>query len=433
MLFPKLILQHIVWRGLYLLSALILNIVIARYFKADGSGWIFYVINNLSFALLVAGLSLEAGATYYVASGEINPEKIAGCCLLWSLAATIFCLLFVTTILPADHLAFSSSKEYFFACAGYIWGVLLTTYFRALFFAKHDFFTPNLVLLILNLLWIVLLAISGKQSFIILHFATVYFLLFLSQGLVIAVCYYNKNSGKLFGLLTFPELKKVIRYSLLALAANIIFFLVYRIDYWFVKKFCSYSDLGNYIQVSKIGQLLILLPSTIASTVFPLAAAGKSEEMNKTVQTITRFLLLIIGCICLLLAIVGKWAFPYFFGKSFFQMYILFLFLIPGILALAAHYPLTAFYAGKKKISVNIKGSLLALIIIIAADLVFLPLSGIKAAPIVSSIGYLSYYLYVLFIFKKEYRGSLIDFFIFKKNDIQWLKKMLRLEGNSQS
>ena len=59
MQFKQSVMQHIFWRGLYFLSVFILNILISRYFKAEGSGWIFYTINNLSLLLLIAGLSLE--------------------------------------------------------------------------------------------------------------------------------------------------------------------------------------------------------------------------------------------------------------------------------------------------------------------------------------------------------------------------------------
>ena len=44
----KLIYQGIVWRGIYYASVFLLNIVIARVFRAAESGVINYIINNLS-------------------------------------------------------------------------------------------------------------------------------------------------------------------------------------------------------------------------------------------------------------------------------------------------------------------------------------------------------------------------------------------------
>jgi O-antigen/teichoic acid export membrane protein len=174
-----------------------------------------------------------------------------------------------------------------------------------------------------------------------------------------------------------------------------------------------------------LGQALILVPSILATTLFPLVAGGKKEEVHKALKILTRLLLTGIGSICLFLAVLGKWLFPLIFGQSFVQMNALFLLLIPGIMALTAHYPLTAYYSGKKMIPVNIRGSLLALVIIVIADVIFIPRAGVKAASLISSIGYIVYYLYVLFIFKKEYHTSVADFFLIKKTDFIWAKNII--------
>ena len=92
----------------------------------------------------------------------------------------------------------------------------------------------------------------------------------------------------------FPErhlFKQIIRYSLTALGANAVFFLVYRIDYLFVNysPVCSAADLGNYIQVSKLGQMMLVVPQIIASVVFPRTASGiEPESLNKAIITIAR-------------------------------------------------------------------------------------------------------------------------------------------------
>ncbi len=48
-----LVLHHIVWRGLYFFSVLLLNIGIARFFAAEKSGQIFFIVNNLALILLI--------------------------------------------------------------------------------------------------------------------------------------------------------------------------------------------------------------------------------------------------------------------------------------------------------------------------------------------------------------------------------------------
>jgi O-antigen/teichoic acid export membrane protein len=424
--FRQVIIQHVFWRGLYFFSILVLNVIVSRYFKAGGSGWIYYVMNNLSFLLLIISLSLESGCAYYASKGEINLQKISLFCLVWSFLATALSLAALIGIFPALYPDPGSRPEFIFGCSCYILGVLLTTYFVALFFAKQVFMLPNIILLSVNIILSLLIMVFQGTSSFASHFVTIYFISFLLQGFLIVSAFFLQFKGwKGWGLPRGMELKKIFHYSLLALMVNIAFFLVYRVDYWFVKRFCSPADLGNYIQVSKIGQVLVIVPSIIASTIFPFVSGGQKEELQKILQTLTRILLFGIGILCIVLAIVGKWAFPFIFGKSFSEMYTLFLLLVPGILALAAHYPLTAYFAGKKMIGVNIRGAFCALVIIVTGDLFFIPVWGVQAAPLISSLGYATYYLYVLFVFRKLYPAALIEFFAIKKSDLNFFKKIL--------
>ena len=98
-------------------------------------------------------------------------------------------------------------------------------------------------------------------------------------------------------------------------------------------------------------------------------------------------------------------------------MYTSFLFLIPGILSLSMLFTLTAFYAGKNQIGVNIKGALIALCVVITGDFLLIPAYGINAASFVSSVGYFIYLIVVLHLFVKEYQVSLSVFFVIRKSD----------------
>jgi O-antigen/teichoic acid export membrane protein len=85
-------------------------------------------------------------------------------------------------------------------------------------------------------------------------------------------------------------------------------------------------------------------------------------------------------------------------------------------------YPLTAFYGGKNKIINNIKGSLIALIVIVSGNILLVPKFGIAGAAVVSSLGYISYYVYVSIILKHEFGLAVSDFLILKKTDIGLLR-----------
>ncbi len=114
------------------------------------------------------------------------------------------------------------------------------------------------------------------------------------------------------------HIRLLIRYALLSLAANVIFFLVYRIDYWFVEKYCSAEELGNYIQVSKLGQMLLVIPTIISSVVFPHTAGAGSEltEMKHNIMRIGRITTMFFSILFLITILSGKWLFPFVFGGT---------------------------------------------------------------------------------------------------------------------
>ena len=408
--------QSLLWRGLYYLSAFVMNILIARHFQAVVSGEIYYIVSIYSLVLLFVSLSIDSGIVFYAAKNEISPGKLLRFSLVWSLLIGIltFCIVRFFISGHSDLLLFSSVT--------YISGHLLMTYCTGLFYAKNNYLLPNLVSIFINLTLVAFLPFFKGISLIpVIHddnYFYWYFGSFLLQGIILVIVARLKYVQTwVTGFLTWPEFRLLFRYCAMAYIANIIFFFVYRIDYWFVERYCTPEDLGNYIQVSKLGQLFFIAPTILASAVFPLTAGGQKETVNRFLKMLSSGILLVYLVACGVLVICGQWLFPFVFGKSFSGMYQPFLFLIPGILSLSGLHTLTAYYAGKNRIRVNINGSLLALAVILVGDRIFIPRYGTVAAALTSSIGYIVYQAYVLWVFKKEYQTSVSGFFIFTLSD----------------
>ena len=167
--------------------------------------------------------------------------------------------------------------------------------------------------------------------------------------------------------------------------------------------------------------MMLIIPSILSSTLFPLISSVKRKDSNAGIVFITRILLWINILISMVIMMLGYWGFPILFGASFVEMYSIFLLIIPGLLCLTANYPLTALNSGKDLIKRNILGSLLALLVIGSGDFFILPHLGVRSAAVISSIGYLSYYCYILYFYRKDHTSRLIDFFVIKKADIFWL------------
>jgi O-antigen/teichoic acid export membrane protein len=431
------LLRNIFWRGLYIASSLILNIAIARYFGASLSGWLFYTISIFALVIQVAGLSLESGIVYFAAGKKIPESRLAGISIFWALLVGLLILSAFSAFYPQTKAISGLDSYLMLYCLVYVCGNMLVTYFSNLFFARLSFSIPNAIGILMNILLVACIGYAAMENMSAINKETIihiFFFSFLLQAMLLVSAWLIEfKQGINFRLPAKKDLAELFRYTLLACFSNIVFFLLYRVDYYFVNRFTSDYDLGNYIQVSKLAQLFFMLPGMVAGVIFPMTAGRVTEQIKETLVIFSRVVLLSFAILCLLLAAIGQWLFPFLFGEEFNNMYSPFLLLIPGILSLSTLYPFTAFFAGRNKMSVNITGSLIALFVIVILDLALIPSLGINGAAIASSCGYISYQLYVLSIFRREYKTRFIDFFIVRSSDIVRIKQyaLSRLRNKS--
>ena len=122
----------------------------------------------------------------------------------------------------------------------------------------------------------------------------------------------------------------------------------------------------------------------------------------------------------------GSWLFPLIFGHDFYLMHRTFIWLVPGIIALSMLYPFSSYYSGINQISMNLKGAILAMVIILTGDVLFIPLFGIQAAAAVSSVGYISYQLFAMIRFMNRHNIPSREFFYFEPTDFHRIRKSLK-------
>lgn len=423
MSFPQMIRKNLFWRGLYYFSYFLLNVGIARVFEADGSGKIFLIINNLQIVLMVASISLPNGIMYFSSSHPESRPLLSRLSMLWSILATLLVVPVLYWLYPFDH-GIESGVFSFYYVFPYLCGIMLSTFFTSMLISEGDYTMPNLVPMLVNIGLLIILPFEGNPFGIsnIQWYERLFFLAFLVQGLVMAFMYlwHQKNQRANLPEKQFPRknfLGKIFKYSLVSLVANLAFFLLNKIDFLFVAAYESASALGNYIQVSRMGQLFILIPTSFAAVILPETARG--GQVHASIKFLGKSMLVLIIGFFLIILFWGDSIFRLLLGESFTNMRIPFLILLPGIYFLSVHSMLAAYFGGKGSLHINILSSVVALIIMIAGDYFFIPLFGINGAAAVSTVSYwvcmvISYKYYM-----KEHPSGLISFFLPTGRDIQ--------------
>ncbi len=430
--FKKLLAQSIIWRGFYFFSVLLVNVFLSRYLKAAGVGNLYFITVIFSFMQAVLGLSLDAGITYFGSAKIIGRNKLINLAGLWSVISGIVMLGFIYLFFLIDH-SIEDSYLWSYAFYGfcYVCGQSFMNYLTALYYTQENYFLPNFLLSLVNFAFV--LIIPGKDAAAINEepqkIINLYFFVFLFSGLILFISFLITNRKE--GAVGFPGKEMVLRflkYSLTALAANVIFFLVYRIDYLFVKvsPVCTDADLGNYIQVSKLGQMMLIVPQIIASVVFPRTASGiERQRLSNSIMVMARLFSQLILGVLIVVMVVGHYLFIYVFGPTFNKMQIPMLIIIPGIFSLSVLALLSAYFSGTGKLQVNVRGAILALIIMVIGDFLFVPGFGIIAAAIVSTVSYTVNLGYSLYVFNTDHDIHFIDFFRWRKQDYYWMKTLL--------
>lgn len=428
MSFEKLLRQSLIWRGFYFFTLLLLNVVLSRVLQAEGVGWVYYLTNFFSLILLIASLSMESAYTYYASGNVIHQNKLAWFSLLWTACIAVLLGIFLGIYFSKiKHESKTVTQNYLLYALTYICGILLINFFSVLFYARKNYFTPNIILGSVNFVLIVGMIIVQRYNYSHAFLVKGYFIAILIQGILLAGSFLYLNQGVTqFLLPQKPELRLLFKYAFIALTGNLLFFFMYKIDYWFVKYYCNANELGNYIQASKLSQMVLIIPQILASVIFPHASEGnKQNDVGNSILILFKVMLQIFIAFFIAVWVFGGSFFIQIFGNTFNQLHIPFLILLPGIFSISVSVLLAAFFSGNGLGKYNVIGTGLGLLIVVILDLLLINKYGIIGAAISSSVGYFGFMFYGLFQFKRLHPFHLKQLFAFHLNDWLWIKKVL--------
>ena len=392
----------ILWKFLFYVSAFLLNAFIAHKLGAADSGRFYYLLNNLSFAVLVLSLGFDAAVNYYNGAGEIGRNQLFTLSAFFCLAISI---VFIIVYFFATQFSIIPGHTFNSYIICYVAGSLSFNVFTAFYYSEHKHIVPNLIMTVCNVLLILLLpGVLYNNTISNTAFFHIYFSLnLIAASLTIILLYIH---GARYSTLSLKNILAtgIMKFSLQSFVSALLFTLLLRCDYWLVNYYCTNADTGNYLQTSKFVQLVMLLPSLASFSLFPLIVRSIVSESGielKLIRLVNAYIYISL-LICIALIIAGHLLFPFIYGNTYNKMYKIFLLLIPGIISMAATYPLNSYFAAKKMITTNLLGIIISITILITADVLLIPHFAVYGAAIGCSLGYCSYFFFLLYHFKKQ-------------------------------
>ena len=268
-----------------------------------------------------------------------------------------------------------------------------------------------------------LIAFFIKSFFItVLYFCSMlnakqYFLICVLSVMINAVLLQKKIRFRYRLKMDIPLLKEEFRYGLIVYFSSLFIYLNYRADQIFIKYLKGNSDLGIYAIAVTLAELLFVIPTGISSALTArLVNTNNEQYTRKTIAQTVKFTFYtsIVLSIC---GALGSFLIPYVYGKAYSPAISATLILLAGIIfASIGRVSFPYFFAGGKA-KLHLYITFATFVINLILNLILIPKTGINGAATASSISYLLYGSYYIFIFIRKENFCFRDFFYIGKED----------------
>ena len=289
--------------------------------------------------------------------------------------------------------------------------------------------------------------LAGEQKFKFYNFFIIFYpflnLVFISlllifhlynlKYLVVAYSLTNIIVGLLTLILVKPKeqnnlkfdselFKQGLNYGLKIYLATIFAVLVLKVDLYMVNLFRGATEAGLYSLVSSFGDVFFLLPYSIAFILLPKIIPQEHKDKITSISKYFRFTLYLSLILSLGVVLFIKPAVQLLFGSTFLPSAETIIIILPGLICWALVAILGQYFAAT---SYNVKiiiGWLLAFLLNIILNFIYIPQFGMKAAAVTSDIAYLFILIYIFILFKKETRIPLKLMFSIPKDYFATIK-----------
>jgi O-antigen/teichoic acid export membrane protein len=209
-----------------------------------------------------------------------------------------------------------------------------------------------------------------------------------------------------------PTLKSVLAFGIKGYSANALQLINYQVDLFILAAVASNAAVGHYALAVSIATLLLVLPSALATVLFPRIARLSSEgEESKRELVETKGLrhvsLLVFGGAVAIALGLGFLVVPVF-GANYRPTTNLGLILLPGAAAMGLSSVLAATLIGRGKPVYSLYGALISTPITLTMYAVLIPWLHANGAALASTLSYLiTFALFCRFYGRVTHRSAL--------------------------
>ena len=401
---------------LLFLSTFCYSILLARLFGVEGKGWANLFNTNIKVIVLCA--QFFGGSALVYLYSRVNQKK-----LFW-LSSVAACIISPLISLVIYSLEYVEEKN--------LLHLLLLSFLHTIFhnnltllLGKEQVKTYNLLLLLQSFLLLALIYIfnhyiNGLNAFIYaLYWSYAPIIIFQIMMIFKSVSTVKSSWKKTF--------KRLFYYGAMAQLSTLVNYFNYRLAFYLLVIFTvnGQKNVGIYAVSIAFCEAIWLLGRSIALVFYARISNDKRFASKIAIQLfkVNFFLTLIMATV--LIMIPGELYIYLFEDPSFEIVQILNVILWPGIVGIGSTFVFSHYFAGKGRFGINVKGTIISLIISIGGGVTLIPELGIMGAAITGSAAFTALGIYFTYMFLKK-TGIPLNFLSFSLVELWDLRRVLR-------
>ena len=422
--------KNVIWtfgaRLAMVVNSVLAGIIVARWLGADGVGKL--AVINVSIITLVqlGSLGLPSANTYFIAKDANQFRKAAVNSVLFAIVGgglLAFGLVIITSSRPAWF--------------GFVAPDLFRIAAISIPFQLLTLIGLNIFLAIGRIREFNLLDVCG-QSFVLINAALALLVLRGGLGTLVtlnAVAAVLVSLVIVFMLATSAQklddqdkawrsdlvlLKQMIGYGIKSHVAILAGTLIFRADLLVVNHFRGATEAGVYSLASQMATLLMMLPSVIATLLFPRVTA-EQDQTGSTTCVVARHTTLVM-LLCCLAAAPLSFLLPVVYGSAFSDATTQLLILLPGVFFIGLQSVLVQHFNAMGLPKTVPVFWVVTLVINLMMVFLMVPRYGARGAAFASTISYSLISFLMIGYFMVETRRSLSELFVLRPVEIRSMR-----------
>jgi O-antigen/teichoic acid export membrane protein len=418
-----------IFRFLFLGFSFLVGLFIAVLAGSAAFGMLSLMMVNAALLYLLTGLGTDQAIVWHGASERLQLNKLFTVSLLMTFVQFLLFLLLAVLFFQFTGftiLSRANSQAVFRWELVYFAGLILLEKYIALLYARHRAHTGNLILAMITFLALLILFVQlVYRLWVPVDPFRFFCLLTFLQGLAMMLFFHFSETISVASI-SRQDIRSFFRFSGIVFFTNLIQFLAYRADYWFIDYFQGTAQVGIYAQANRFAGLLWIFPSILAALCAPAISSPRRQFSEVELSALTRvfnYLNILIAAMVILLAFI---CYTFFLRQDYFEGFVPLLYMLPGFYFFSNTILLAAFFSARNLLWINMLGSAICLVVIIVADWVLIPRIGIRGAAIANSLAYSIASFFTIACFIKTTHQRAAQLFLLKKND--W-KQIVNLQS----